>query len=73
LIAMATDYAAAIAGVTALVILLTAMTAFVLSRPSDLAPTPPDDQRPCPWSVRCLDRPSALLQPDLDPSIAFFP
>ena len=35
---METNYAAAIAGVTALVILLTAMTAFVLSRPSDLAP-----------------------------------
>jgi hypothetical protein len=41
LIAMSTDYSAAIAGVTALVILLTAMVAFVLSRPSDLAPHNP--------------------------------
>ena len=38
---MSTDYSAAIAGVTALVIILTAMTAFVLSRPSDLAPHNP--------------------------------
>jgi ATP-dependent protease HslVU (ClpYQ) ATPase subunit len=38
---MGTDYSAAIAGVTALVILLTAMVAFVLSRPSDLAPREP--------------------------------
>jgi hypothetical protein len=38
---METNYAAAIAGVTALVILLTAMTAFVLSRPTDLAPHTP--------------------------------
>ena len=38
---MGTDYSAAIAGVTALVIILTAMTAFVLSRPSDLAPDNP--------------------------------
>ncbi len=38
---MQTDYTAAIAGVTALVILLTAMTVFVLSRPSDLAPRSP--------------------------------
>lgn len=38
---MQTDYTAAIAGVTALVILLTAMTVFVLSRPSDLAPRNP--------------------------------
>lgn len=41
LILMQTDYTAAIAGVTALVILLTAMTVFVLSRPSDLAPRSP--------------------------------
>jgi hypothetical protein len=41
LIPMQTDYTAAIAGVTALVILLTAMTLFVLSRPSDLAPRSP--------------------------------
>jgi hypothetical protein len=34
---METDYSAAIAGVTGLLILLTAMVAFVLSRPSDLA------------------------------------
>jgi hypothetical protein len=38
---MATDYSAAIAAVVALVLLLTAMTVFVLSRPSDLAPTTP--------------------------------
>jgi hypothetical protein len=38
---MGTDYSAAIAGVTALVILLTAMVAFVLTRPSDLAPRNP--------------------------------
>jgi len=36
---MGTDYSTAIAGVTALVVLLTGMTVFVLSRPSDLAPT----------------------------------
>ena len=36
---MSTDYTAAIAGVIALVVLLSAMTAFVLSRPSDLPPT----------------------------------
>jgi hypothetical protein len=41
LISMQADYTAAIAGVTALVIVLTAMTVFVLSRPSDLAPRPP--------------------------------
>lgn len=41
LIPMQTDYTAAIIGVTALVILLTAMTVFVLSRPSDLAPRNP--------------------------------
>jgi hypothetical protein len=40
LIAMSTDYSAAITAVVALVVLLTGMTAFVLSRPSDLAPTP---------------------------------
>jgi hypothetical protein len=39
LIAMSTDYTAAITAVIALVVLLTGMTAFVLSRPSDLAPT----------------------------------
>jgi hypothetical protein len=38
---MTVDYSAAIAGVTALVIVLTAMVAFVLSRPSDLAPQQP--------------------------------
>ena len=38
---MATDYSAAIAAVVALVLLLTTMTVFVLSRPSDLAPTSP--------------------------------
>ena len=36
---MNTDYSAAITAVIALVLLLTGMTAFVLSRPSDLAPT----------------------------------
>ena len=36
---MQTDYATAITAVVALVVLLTGMTAFVLSRPSDLAPT----------------------------------
>ena len=41
LIAMQTDYTAAIIGLTALVILLTGMTVFVLSRPSDLAPRSP--------------------------------
>jgi len=41
LIPMQTDYTAAIVGLTALVILLTAMTVFVLSRPSDLAPRSP--------------------------------
>jgi hypothetical protein len=35
---METDYTAAIAGVTALVVVLTAMVAFVLTRPSDMAP-----------------------------------
>jgi preprotein translocase subunit Sss1 len=38
---MGTDYSAAIAGVTALIIGLTGMVAYVLSRPSDLAPLPP--------------------------------
>jgi hypothetical protein len=38
---MNVDYTAAIAGVTGLVIVLTAMVAFVLSRPSDLAPHNP--------------------------------
>jgi hypothetical protein len=36
---MSTDYTPAITAVVALVVLLTGMTAFVLSRPSDLAPT----------------------------------
>ena len=36
---METDYTAAIAGVTALVVLLTGMVAFVLTRPNDMAPT----------------------------------
>jgi hypothetical protein len=38
-IAMGTDYTIAIAAVVGLVVLLTGMTAFILSRPSDLAPT----------------------------------
>jgi hypothetical protein len=37
---MGTDYTAAITAVIGLVALLSAMTVFVLSRPSDLAPTP---------------------------------
>ena len=37
---MSTDYTTAIAGVALITVLLTGMTAFVLSRPSDLAPTP---------------------------------
>lgn len=41
LITMQTDYTAAIVGVTVLVAVLTAMTVFVLSRPSDLAPRSP--------------------------------
>jgi hypothetical protein len=36
---MSTDYTTAIAAVFALVALFTGMTVFVLSRPSDLAPT----------------------------------
>jgi hypothetical protein len=36
---MSTDYTAAITAVIGLVVLLTGMTAFVLSRPSDLAPS----------------------------------
>jgi hypothetical protein len=36
---MGTDYSIAIGSVAALVVLLTGMTAFVLSRPSDLSPT----------------------------------
>ena len=38
---MSTDYSAAIAAVVALVVGLTGMVAFVLSRPSDLAPFEP--------------------------------
>jgi hypothetical protein len=38
---MDTDYSAAIATVIGLVVLLTGMTAYVLSRPSDLAPPNP--------------------------------
>jgi hypothetical protein len=38
---MQTDYTAAIVGLTALVVVLTGMTVFVLSRPSDLAPRSP--------------------------------
>ena len=39
MIAMGTDYTSSITAVVALVLLLTGMTAFVLTRPSDLAPT----------------------------------
>jgi hypothetical protein len=35
---MGSDYSTAITAVVALVVLLTGMTVFVLSRPSDLAP-----------------------------------
>jgi hypothetical protein len=35
---MSTDYTVALAGVVAVTVLLTLMVAFVLSRPSDLAP-----------------------------------
>jgi hypothetical protein len=38
---MNTDYTAAISAVAGLVVILTAMVAFVLSRPSDLAPSRP--------------------------------
>lgn len=38
---MESNYSAAIAAVAALVVLLTTMTVFLLSRPSDLAPTSP--------------------------------
>jgi hypothetical protein len=38
---MDTDYSTAIVGLAAVVILLTAMVVFVLSRPSDLAPREP--------------------------------
>jgi hypothetical protein len=41
LIAMSTDYSAAITALVTLVVLLTGMTAFVLTRPSDLAPHTP--------------------------------
>jgi hypothetical protein len=37
---MSTDYSAAITAVIGLVVLLTGMTVYVLSRPSDLSPTP---------------------------------
>ena len=36
---MSTDYSTAIAAVIGLVVVLTGMTAFLLTRPSDLAPT----------------------------------
>jgi hypothetical protein len=35
---MGTDYTAALIGLTAVVVLLTTMVVYVLSRPSDLAP-----------------------------------
>jgi hypothetical protein len=35
---MSTDYTAAVAGMVALIVVLTGMVAFVLSRPTDLAP-----------------------------------
>jgi len=38
LIAMGTDYTTAITAVVALVLVLTGMTTYVLSRPSDLTP-----------------------------------
>ena len=36
---MSTDYTAALTALAALVLLLTGMTVFILTRPSDLAPT----------------------------------
>jgi len=39
LIAMSTDYTTAIVAVIGLVVVLTGMTAFMLTRPSDLNPT----------------------------------
>jgi hypothetical protein len=36
---MSTDYSTAIAALIGLVVVLTGMTAFLLTRPSDLAPT----------------------------------
>ncbi len=36
---MSTDYSTAIAALIGLVVVLTSMTAFLLTRPSDLAPT----------------------------------
>jgi hypothetical protein len=41
LIAMSTDYTAAIAAVIGLVVVLTSMTAYMLTRPSDVTPTNP--------------------------------
>jgi len=41
LIAMTTDYTAAITALIGLVVVLTGMTAYVLSRPTDLTPTKP--------------------------------
>jgi len=38
LIAMSTDYTVAITSVVALVLVLTGMTTYVLTRPTDLAP-----------------------------------
>jgi hypothetical protein len=38
---MSTDYTAAITAVIGLVVVLTAMVVFVLSRPNDLAPSRP--------------------------------
>ena len=37
---MSTDYTVAMTAVIGLVVLLSGMTAFMLTRPSDLAPTP---------------------------------
>jgi len=37
---MGSDYSTAISAVVALVVLLTGMTAYVLTRPSDLSPAP---------------------------------
>jgi hypothetical protein len=37
---MSTDYTLAITAVIGLVVLLSGMTAFMLTRPTDLAPTP---------------------------------
>jgi len=43
-----TDYTVAIVSVLGLILVLTGMTVFVLSRPSDLSPPPPPPPNPPP-------------------------